>query len=573
MPRPHQIAHRRHWSTAAGLLAGERLERRDCPAPVLSIALNEPIVLEGESVVCTLRLSEPSKVVEHVFVTAADGTATYGTDYFAPVSQQVVFAPGQMVRTVSISTLRDAGGPLAEGNETFRVTATPTTTSLGTRTAIATIADYVPPPVISVQDIAVVEGNSGAKSATFTLGLSSRYPRAVTVTYATRDLTATAAGQDYVAATGTLTFAAGETSKTLSVTVNGDQFLETDERFEVVLSGAKNATLGRSSAIGTISNDEQDTAGYQITLSYNNPALPAAQKAVFERAATRLQQIVVGDVPGVTLANGQFIDDIRMQVYVEAMDPDLNGYAQALQWRAGAGGLPYDGEIHINASRIGNPGIYHTIIHECLHAMGFSPNFFQRINSVSGLGTTQPLFTGANAIREYGSAFGIALPTGVPLYGDLSAQGSYGSHWDTATFGTEIMSVGWDTTSTGLRPFSRITVGALQDLGYQVNYATADQYTRPADSVRIPVTSGALPTAPRTPRTGVDVTPSRGTVAPAPRAPTTAPIRPAIVAPQRISASAPASVGPTPLPSESMARAGIPDVTVPSKTPRVFVRV
>jgi hypothetical protein len=542
------------------------LERRDCPAPVLSIALNEPLVLEGESVVCTLRLSEPLSVVERVYVTTGNVTATYGTDYFAPLSQQVVFAPGQTVRMVSISTLRDAGRPLAEGNEIFRLTATPTTTSLGTQTAIATIADYVPPPVISVQDIAVVEGNSGTKSATFTLGLSSRYPRAVTVNYATRDLTATAAGQDYVAAAGTLTFTAGETSKTVSVTVNGDQFLEPDERFELVLSGPKNATLGRSLAICTISNDEQDTAGYQITLSYNNPALPAAQKAVFERAVNRLQQIIVGDVPGVTLPSGQFIDDIQMQVYVEAMDPTVNGFARILQRRPGPDGLPYEGEIRINASRIGNPGIYYTIIHEYLHVLGFSDSFFTNVNLVTGLGTTQPLFTGANARREYGSAFAIAAPAGVPLYGDLSAPGSYGSHWDTGTFGTEIMSVGWDTMSPALRPFSRITVGAMQDLGYQVNYGAADQFTPPPDSVLMSVTPESRLTGPRT---SINFSHAPWAVAPTPpvlgrSTSTTAQAMPASgkAPPRAAVAAAPAA------PSVRMT-----STSYPSKTPRVFVRL
>ena len=78
----------------------------------------------------------------------------------------------------------------------------------------------------------------------------------MTVDYATANGTATAPS-DYAAATGTLNFAAGETTKTISVDVNGDVLDESNtESFAVVLSGAANATIGVASGLGTITDDD-----------------------------------------------------------------------------------------------------------------------------------------------------------------------------------------------------------------------------------------------------------------------------------------------------------------------------
>ena len=65
------------------------------------------------------------------------------------------------------------------------------------------------------------EGNSGTTPAVFTVSLSSASAQTITVNYATADGSAQA-GRDYQAATGSLTFNPGETTKTVTVLVNGD---------------------------------------------------------------------------------------------------------------------------------------------------------------------------------------------------------------------------------------------------------------------------------------------------------------------------------------------------------------
>jgi len=111
------------------------------------------------------------------------------------------------------------------------------------------------PPVLSVADAQVVEGNDGTVQLAFTVTLSAASDGPVSVHYATADGTASA-GSDYTARSGTLSFAAGQTSKTILVSVNGDTAVEASETLKLTLSAPSGATLGDALATGTILNDD-----------------------------------------------------------------------------------------------------------------------------------------------------------------------------------------------------------------------------------------------------------------------------------------------------------------------------
>jgi hypothetical protein len=88
------------------------------------------------------------------------------------------------------------------------------------------------------------------------------YDAPVTVHYATADGSATAADNDYLATSGTLTFAPGKTTATITVYVTGDRKRESDETFSVILSNpSSDALLGNSYGIGTILNDDHSGGG------------------------------------------------------------------------------------------------------------------------------------------------------------------------------------------------------------------------------------------------------------------------------------------------------------------------
>jgi hypothetical protein len=118
-------------------------------------------------------------------------------------------------------------------------------------------------PSLSISDATVTEGNAGTVTAVFTVTLSAVSVQTVTVSYATASGSATA-GTDYVAASGTLTFAPGTTSQTVTVTVNGDTVPEANETFLVNLSSPTNATIADGQGQGTIVND--DAAPGSITV-------------------------------------------------------------------------------------------------------------------------------------------------------------------------------------------------------------------------------------------------------------------------------------------------------------------
>src|SRR5205823_7954473 len=99
------------------------------------------------------------------------------------------------------------------------------------------------PPTISINDVAQLEGNSGTSAFVFTVTLSNASSQTVTVQYTTSDGTAMTADNDYVAASGTVTFNPGETSKSITVTVNGDTKFEANETFFVDLTVPVNATI------------------------------------------------------------------------------------------------------------------------------------------------------------------------------------------------------------------------------------------------------------------------------------------------------------------------------------------
>jgi hypothetical protein len=142
-------------------------------------------------------------------------------------------------------------------------------------------------PTVSVNDVSVTEGNSGTTTATFTATLSAAATSTVTVNYATANGTATA-GSDYVAASGTLSFPAGTTTKTFAVTVNGDTTVEPNETFTVNLSTPSGATIADGQGVGTITNDDSlpQLSINNVSVSEGNSGTKLASFTVTRSGAT-----------------------------------------------------------------------------------------------------------------------------------------------------------------------------------------------------------------------------------------------------------------------------------------------
>jgi hypothetical protein len=148
------------------------------------------------------------------------------------------------------------GDTTFEPNETFTVNlSSPVNATLADNQGTGTINNDDPQPVIAINDVSVVEDNEGTSSATFTVSLSNASSQTITVNYATANNTATA-GDDYMNAAGTLTFAPGETSQHLNVESNGDVLNEENVSFNVNLTSPVNVTISDGQGIGTIIDDD-----------------------------------------------------------------------------------------------------------------------------------------------------------------------------------------------------------------------------------------------------------------------------------------------------------------------------
>src|SRR5205814_2216701 len=122
------------------------------------------------------------------------------------------------------------------------------------------------PVGISINDVSKNEGDSGTTQFVFTVSLSQATLGPVTVSYATAPDTASA-NSHYTSVLGQLSFAPGETTKTVTVSVTGDTTVEPDETFFVNLTGAIGANIADNQGKGTIFNDDSVVVTPGITIS------------------------------------------------------------------------------------------------------------------------------------------------------------------------------------------------------------------------------------------------------------------------------------------------------------------
>jgi uncharacterized protein YhjY with autotransporter beta-barrel domain len=187
-----------------------------------------------------------------------DGSATTLDRDYEARSGTLTFRPGVTQETIAVPV---NGDRTVEANETFFVNLSlPPSQPIG-----VTISDGQGQATIqnddgtelSINDVSVDEGDEGTTSAVLTVSLSRPSDLPVTFRYATADSTATAASGDYRSAAGQSEIAAGQTTRTLDIRVNGDTEVEPDESFFVILSAASGATIADGRGKVDIRNDDE----------------------------------------------------------------------------------------------------------------------------------------------------------------------------------------------------------------------------------------------------------------------------------------------------------------------------
>lgn len=190
------------------------------------------------------------------YATAHGGTATVGQDYTSTTGT-LNFNAGQSTKTFTVPIANDTTD---EPDETVNLSlSNPSANAvlINPSSSVLTIADNDNPPSLSIKNFGAPEGTSGTKPFTFdvTLSEASGFPASIKWMTSSNSTTATP-GDDYTAADGTLNFAAGETSKQITVLVNGDTTPEPNESFLVMLYAPVNVTVSDSQGVGGIHDDD-----------------------------------------------------------------------------------------------------------------------------------------------------------------------------------------------------------------------------------------------------------------------------------------------------------------------------
>ncbi len=238
-------------------------------------------------------------------------------------------------------------------------------------------------------------------------------------------------------------------------------------------------------------------SSFDIQVLFKPGTITPTQQAVFQQAAWRWSEVITGDltdVAGVTQAQVNLcrpgftfsgtVDDLLILAEGEPIDGPGNvlGSAGPCYLRGSATGSPFMGRMRFDTADLAtmeaNGSLLGVILHEMGHVLGISEGTWSSHGLIEKNGATCELSDDVRYTGTLGKARWHALGgTGdVPLENN-KVSGTACSHWDEETFGIELMT-GYIALEMAL---STLTVAALDDIGYEVNYAVADPYVLPPD--------------------------------------------------------------------------------------------
>ena len=243
-------------------------------------------------------------------------------------------------------------------------------------------------------------------------------------------------------------------------------------------------------------------SNFNIDVVFPDDSLTPAQQSVFETAAARWEQLIIGDLPDFnSIAAGRVVDDLVIEARLLNIDGpgETLGQATFTERRPDSqGGLPTFGFMEFDtadypSSSANDDDFKAVVLHEMAHVLGFG-TLWEDENLLVGGQTTSPTFTGTNATREYNRIFG-GVESGVPVEAG-GGDGTQNSHWSKDVFGPELMT---GFQSPGFTIISSVTVGQFADLGYLVNLGLADAFspTLAGASLSLPGRDGFFNNAPR----------------------------------------------------------------------------
>ncbi|EAR21986.1 proprotein convertase P-domain-containing protein [Nitrococcus mobilis] len=227
-----------------------------------------------------------------------------------------------------------------------------------------------------------------------------------------------------------------------------------------------------------LDTDVTETSPFAIEVRFLGGLSPAQQSA-FAQAAQRWAQIIRGDLPS-AVVDGITIDDVLIEAEGVSLDGPggILGQAGPTHVRPGSN-LPVKGIMSFDTADLDRMEVDNSLIDVILHEMGHVLGFgtlWSHMDLIVGAGTVNPVFVGANARREYAVLTSRPSPTAVPVE-NTGGSGTRDGHWRESVFGHELLT---GFLSGVTRPISRMSVGAFEDMGYEVDYEAADEFVIPS---------------------------------------------------------------------------------------------
>ena len=485
-----------------------------------SLSIDDSSAAEGAGTMqFTVKLAPASGRRVTVYYETEDGTAkTHPESDYTKTEGELTFRPGGVLeQTISVPILQDAVDE--GGQETFTMRLVdPVNATLGDATATGSITDDDDAPSDD-------HGNTRATATSITQGspISGRLETATDVDFFKVTLTSDSI---LIAATDPGKAEVGDPGYTAGTIVriegsdyfssNNDSFdsaevdlgLQASAEIYVRVSGA--SATRYDVAVWLTAPNESDMS-FDIELRYLGTEPTATQKNAIRAAADAWESVITSGLPLHVIANstwecedddpstfGDYVDDIRIDIRLERLDGLSGTLASAGPCYRRLGGLPYIGDVTLDTSDLGRFGttfLRRLVVHEMAHALGFGTTFrwhallrnpaegFQHTPGVTTLPDTH--FAGPSAVTAF-DEIGGASYTGakVPVENDTEEYGAGGldGHWRETVFESELMTASISTSSSTSQPRSTVTIAALADLGYSVDYTEADSYTLPSES-------------------------------------------------------------------------------------------
>ncbi|MCY2952182.1 MAG: FG-GAP-like repeat-containing protein [Planctomycetota bacterium] len=232
-------------------------------APVLT--LSDATITEGDAGTRMISFAATlSKVVDQpvtVHFSTSDGSGTLANNDYLQAEGRLLIPPGQKTGQINVFVVGDTA---IESDETFYVDLSDPMGLVTTQDRVTATITNDDQSMVSIEDLTVLEGNTGSTNFDFAVSLSQATDKPVEVMYMIVPVTATAI-EDYTPVpAGKLTIPVGQTTGTITVAVVGDTRVELDETFYVYLTSATNAEIASDPiynftvpAIGTIVNDDE----------------------------------------------------------------------------------------------------------------------------------------------------------------------------------------------------------------------------------------------------------------------------------------------------------------------------